>query len=121
MRSSRSWRFCPMADASQRGTGARALEDGTTLFRVWAPRVSEMAVEIAGATARTVPMSRSNDGYFEARVANAGHGTDYFLVLDRANKRPDPCSRWQPEGVHGRSRVVADRAFQWTDRDFRGI
>jgi maltooligosyltrehalose trehalohydrolase len=97
------------------------LDDGTTLFRVWAPRVSEMAVEIAGAPARIVPMSRSDDGYFEARITNAGHGTDYFLVLDRANKRPDPCSRWQPEGVHGRSRVVADGTFQWTDRDFRGI
>ena len=33
--------------------------------------------------------------------------TDYLYVIDGAKERPDPCSRYQPNGVHGPSRVVA--------------
>ncbi len=32
-------------------------------------------------------------------------------------KRPDPVSRWQPQGVHGPSRVVDPAAFAWSDRE----
>ena len=117
-----SSRFCrpwPMADHAR--MGANVESDGSTRFRVWAPRVREMAVEIVGAESRAVAMDRSDDGHFEAQVTDAGHGTDYLFVLDGTKKRPDPCSRWQPHGVHGASRVLDARAFSWTDGDFRGI
>jgi maltooligosyltrehalose trehalohydrolase len=41
-------------------------------------------------------------------------GDDYTLVADGA-PWPDPCSRWQPEGVHGPSRVLDADAFAWSD------
>ena len=28
---------------------------------------------------------------------------------------PDPCTRWQPEGMRGPSRVLDTSAFAWTD------
>ncbi len=31
---------------------------------------------------------------------------------------PDPRSRWQPQGVHGPSRMVDHKAFEWTDAHF---
>jgi maltooligosyltrehalose trehalohydrolase len=99
--------------------GAEVQRDGSTRFRVWAPRVREMAVEIQGG--RTVAMQRADGGYFEAHVPGAGHGTDYLFVLDGAKKRPDPRSRWQPHGVHGASRVVDTGRFAWTDDAFRGV
>ncbi len=34
-------------------------------------------------------------------------GDDYLLVLDDGRALPDPCSRLQPEGIRGPSRVVA--------------
>ena len=34
---------------------------------------------------------------------------------------PDPVSRWQPEGVHGPSRIVDAASFPWSDQDWRGI
>jgi maltooligosyltrehalose trehalohydrolase len=101
--------------------GADVLENGSTRFRVWAPRARDVAVEIAGAAGRTSAMSRGDAGMFEANVENAGHGTDYFFVLDGEKKRPDPCSRWQPHGVHGPSRVVAHETFVWSDQDFHGV
>src|SRR5882762_3998939 len=100
--------------------GAEALAGNTTRFRVWAPRAREVAVEIVGAPHRTVAMQRFDGGVFEALVDDAGHGTDYMFVLDGRTKRPDPCSRFQPHGVHGPSRVVAAGAFTWSDGHFRG-
>ena len=44
----------------------------------------------------------------------AAPGTDYAYVVDGA-RLPDPCSRWQPEGLRGPSRVLDAGAFAWTD------
>ncbi len=39
---------------------------------------------------------------------------DYTYLVDGA-ELPDPCSRWQPEGIRGPSRLL-DPAFDWTDQ-----
>nr|MBA2463221.1 malto-oligosyltrehalose trehalohydrolase [Actinomycetota bacterium] len=39
------------------------------------------------------------------------------FVLD-GEERPDPSSRWQPEGIRGPSRVLDPTAFAWTDAGF---
>ncbi len=33
---------------------------------------------------------------------------------------PDPASRWQPDGVHGPSRVYDQAAYEWHDGDWAG-
>jgi len=66
-------------------------------------------------------MQPTGEGVFEALVENAGHGTDYMFVLDGRTKRPDPCSRSQPHGVHGPSRVFAAHAFTCRMGIFRGV
>jgi maltooligosyltrehalose trehalohydrolase len=53
-------------------------------------------------------------------------GDDYRFVLrppagGRARPLPDPCSRWQPEGLRGPSRVLDPNAFRWTDSGWRGV
>ena len=47
-------------------------------------------------------------------------GTRYQYRLDGERYRPDPASRYQPEGVHGPSVVVDPSDFPWTDQAFRG-
>jgi maltooligosyltrehalose trehalohydrolase len=101
-------------------TGATMLA-GATRFRVWAPRVREMAVEIVGPTNRTVPMTRIERGFFDVEVPGVGHGADYVYVLDGSKKRPDPSSRWQPSGVHAPSRVYGHEAFVWSDGAYPGL
>jgi maltooligosyltrehalose trehalohydrolase len=56
-------------------------------------------------------------GVRAARVA-AALGDDYWLVLD-GRRLPDPCSRWQPSGLRGPSRVLDPGAWQWSDRRVR--
>src|SRR5205814_1296141 len=42
-----------------------------------------------------------------------------FVVDGRA--WPDPCSRWQPEGVRGPSRILDTSAFEWSDGGWSGV
>jgi maltooligosyltrehalose trehalohydrolase len=53
-------------------------------------------------------------------ASDAGVGSDYgFLVDDDAKVYPDPRSAWQPNGVHGLSRVYDHSRFVWNDEQFQ--
>ena len=59
-------------------------------------------------------------GCWHAEVSDAGPGSDYgFLIDDDEKLYPDPQSRWQPDGVHGPSRVYNQNAFAWDDSSFQ--
>jgi maltooligosyltrehalose trehalohydrolase len=64
-------------------------------------------------------MQAGADGWWTATVEAAGPGSDYGFLLDGQGPFPDPRSFWQPDGVHGLSRVVDHAAFRWTDGGFQ--
>jgi maltooligosyltrehalose trehalohydrolase len=97
--------------------GATPVGDGRTTFRVWAPRASEVAVATDGARTTLAPEGL---GVFAATV-DASAGDDYRYVIDGDAQLPDPCSRFQPEGVRGPSRVVDPASFAWTADDWTGL
>ena len=94
--------------------GAFPTPGGNTRFRVWAPRARELALARGGAQAR---MEDEGFGVFRADLP-AGAGSDYAYLVDGVTL-PDPCSRWQPEGLRGPSRVLDPGAFAWTDDGWR--
>lgn len=98
--------------------GALYLKDQRCRFRVWAPNARAVEVDVCGT--RRVPLEPREDGYFEAEVDAVPPGTTYSYRLDGGEARPDPASRYQPEGVHGPSAVV-DHRFDWTDDAWPGI
>src|SRR5712664_3829068 len=97
--------------------GASVAGESVT-FAVWAPRCRSVDLALEGR--RPQPLVRRPDGRFEVSVARLPDGSRYHYRLDGARHRPDPASRWQPEGVHGPSIVVDPRRFVWTDQDFHG-
>src|SRR5262245_15899572 len=102
--------------------GAQLQDDGV-YFRVWAPdrrQVEVVVVDAAGRERNRRPLARDPDGYFAGRIAGLGAGARYFYRLDGDAQRPDPASRYQPEGVHGPSQVVASE-FGWTDQEWQGL
>ncbi len=101
--------------------GARPLPDGSTMFRVWAPRAESLSVKIMGGAARETNMRREDGGIFTATIPGVAAGADYMYVIDGERERPDPVSRWQPAGVHAASRVVAPDGFAWTDQAWPGL
>ncbi len=80
-------------------------------FSVWAPAASRVDLDLADGA---VPMEPAGDGWWRLRVENAGHGTDYAFRLDGGAALPDPRSAWQPDGVHGPSRVFDASRFDWS-------
>ena len=85
----------------ERPLGARPLDDGRVGFRVWAPRAESVGVRLGDAE---IGLEPAGYGVYEV-VAPARAGDDYLFVLD-GRALPDPCSRWQPEGLRGPSRVL---------------
>jgi maltooligosyltrehalose trehalohydrolase len=94
----------------ERRLGAYPLGDGRAQFRVWAPRAGDITLQIGG---HEHSLDDAGLGVREALV-EVLPGADYGYTLDGAFL-PDPCSRWQPGGLRGPSRLLDPGAFEWTD------
>lgn len=87
-------------------------DDGAS-FMVWSPLATRVEVETGG---RIVPLQRGADGYHAGTLEGVRAGDTYWLRLD-GQRRPDPASRFQPQGIDGPSAVL-DMRFDWTDEGF---
>jgi maltooligosyltrehalose trehalohydrolase len=103
--------------------GAELQQGGGADVRVWAPAcrtVDLVRVESRGAD-RVIPMTREADGHFQVFDEAARPGGRYWFRLNGDALRPDPASRWQPDGPHEASAYVDPRAFAWTDAGWSGL
>ena len=91
--------------------GAVPCGDGTVEVCVWAPAAGSVFVR----SDEDVKLERDGEYW-----AGAFAGDDYRLVVD-GEAWPDPCSRWQPEGVTGPSRVLDAAALEWSDDSWGGV
>ncbi|APR75498.1 Malto-oligosyltrehalose trehalohydrolase [Minicystis rosea] len=107
------------APASERTLGAVHLGGGRTRFRVWAPVAKTVAVRLLGPSEQRFTLAPEGNGYHAGEHDDAPPGRRYRLVLDGDKDRPDPASRFQPEGVHGPSEIV-DLGPR-SSLDFKGI
>jgi maltooligosyltrehalose trehalohydrolase len=83
--------------------GAAPQGPGLTEFRVWAPNAKSVAVDGHA-------LERGEQGVFAGLAPVTG---DYWFEAD-GRALPDPCSRWQPGGLRGPSRVLDAGAFEWS-------
>jgi maltooligosyltrehalose trehalohydrolase len=65
------------------------------------------------------PMARDESGFFTLDAPQARPGQRYWYRLTQG-LRPDPASRFQPEGPLGPSEIVDTAAFAWTDQQWPG-
>jgi maltooligosyltrehalose trehalohydrolase len=96
----------------ERPLGAFPLGDGTTEFRVWAPRQEQLTLRVGD---REHALEDAGYGIREATV-EAAPGEDYAYEISGI-EFPDPASRWQANGLRGRSRILGTD-FTWTDDGF---
>lgn len=100
--------------------GALPVKQAGYGFKVWAPFVERMAIELErNNEADLIVMQKDNDGYFNVLVNTAQPGDNYLFCFDD-KKIPDPASRYQPQGVFGASQLV-DQKFPWTDQKWHGL
>jgi maltooligosyltrehalose trehalohydrolase len=90
-----------------------------TSLRVWAPDAERVAVDVLDDTHELAPANLP--GWWEVVVPAAGHGDDYAYRIDGSGPLPDPRSAWQPQGVHGASRLYDHSRFEWGDAHWRGV
>ena len=98
------------------------LVPGGVHFRVWAPERRQVEVVLEGAAGRTAhPLVPEPTGYHSGLLPGLAEGVHYRYRLDGELLRPDPASRFQPEGPHGPSEVVDPARFRWTDGRWEGL
>ncbi|MTI82481.1 MAG: malto-oligosyltrehalose trehalohydrolase [Firmicutes bacterium] len=101
--------------------GAKYLGKKRCRFCVWAPDALSVSVHIVEPEERSVVLERDKHGYHDAVVTGVDNGSLYYYILDGEKERPDPASRYQPQGVHGPSQVVDPNGFQWSDHHWSGL
>ena len=105
--------------------GATYYRDGRCRFLVWAPLAERVEVRQLSPQERILPLERLPQGYHRAILTDFNPTGRYVYRLYKTPtkepiERPDPASRFQPEGVHGPSQVV-DTEFGWEDADWHGL
>src|SRR5437660_6971032 len=94
--------------------GASLRTNGVT-FRVWAPRCRSVDVVVDGRAIEA--LTAREGGLFEVTLEGLAEGARYKYRLDATRYRPDPASRFQPEGVHETSVVVDPNRYVRTDQE----
>jgi len=100
--------------------GAKYADKERCEFCVWAPLATKAEVHILKPKEQFVSMERMEKGYYRAVADNVAPGSLYYYRLDTAVERPDPASRFQPQGVHGPSQVQ-NTHFDWGDSSWFGL
>lgn len=102
------------------GLGAELLAEGVR-FRVWAPKCGRVEVVLEEMQRPPFPLASEGNGYFSGTFPGLSAGALYRYRLDGGALYPDPCSRFQPEGPCGPSRVVDPGRYRWSDFEWKGI
>lgn len=113
----------PKHAVPQTACGAFLASDNSCLWRVWAPAVRNVdLVLFQDQGQRAIHRMIGNaEGYFTLAMAGIVEGQRYAYLLDSTAERPDPASRWQPDGVHSPSAVWNPHNFVWTDHEWHGV
>ena len=98
--------------------GAEVLDEGGVRFRLWAPGVEAVVLQLDGEGDQL--MTAVGDGWFESRHPAARAGSRYQFRLPDGLRVPDPASRFNPDDVDGRSEVIDPVCFDWSDKRWRG-
>ena len=103
--------------------GATLKADGHCHWRVWAPLAQQVDLIVVADDGQHVShrLTAHADGVFGGELGDVAAGTRYGFRLDEGPVRPDPVSRWQPEGVHELSAVWQPSDFRWEDAGWQGI
>ena len=104
-----------IAPASTTRFGPLALPGGGYRLRLYAPAAEHV---VALVDDHELAMEQ-HGGWFAVDAPAARARTRYAFRLGDGTIVPDPASRFQPDGVHGRSAIV-DPAFAWPNDGWRG-
>jgi maltooligosyltrehalose trehalohydrolase len=118
LRSSRHDERAPTSCGALPGAGE------SICWRVWAPHARKLELlRFAGASNefQRIEMESEPRGHFVHREDELLDKERYAFSIDGGPPRPDPASRWQPEGIHRPSAVIRLDRFDWSEGTWRGL
>ncbi len=103
--------------------GALMRADESVCWRVWSPYARSMSLALypEPGECRVIEMQPEPGGYFVHSEPDVEEAQRYAFRIDQRPERPDPMSRWQPDGVHHPSAVFAPERFEWSEGDWAGV
>jgi maltooligosyltrehalose trehalohydrolase len=87
-------------------------------FSIWAPLAGQAEMVVNG---KSYPMKKDAKGWWHRTHDTGSDHCDYSFCIDGSKPVPDPRSLFQPEGVHGPSRVYDHSHFTWEDAGFHPL
>lgn len=104
--------------------GAELQAGGGVHFRVWAPKVKFVSVVFNTNREQSSELRltrETSSGMYSGFAPDAQASTTYqYRLGEDGDLRPDPASRFQPDGPHGPSQVIDATSFKWTDHKWSG-
>jgi maltooligosyltrehalose trehalohydrolase len=102
--------------------GVFAIDEASARWRVWTTRAGKVGLVLdPSGRAERVAMRPEGRGYFACETPLPAVGTRYAYSLDGGPPRPDPASRWQPDGVNAPSAVDFPERFAWDEGGWAGV
>lgn len=92
------------------------MEEGGISIAVWAPLKKNVVMALEGGA--EIVLEKDGHGLWKGKVGEIEGGQRYKFKVEDGSPLPDPCSLFQPEGVHGYSEVV-DLTYPWNDRHWQ--
>ena len=96
--------------------GPIMLPDGYARFRIWAPSVDTIGLQIGDAEA--MPMHAQPGGWYTLETSAVADDA-YRFVLPGGLAVPDPAARAQADDVHGASLLVDPKSYTWRNTEWR--
>lgn len=101
--------------------GAEVVKSGVH-FRVWAPKCKNVELVLEGKEKDAFALEKEPENYFSVLAKGVKEGARYHFRVDQETQLlPDPASRFQPEGPHGPSCVIASFDDTLKASDWKGI
>jgi len=100
--------------------GVKFNQEGIAEITLWAPSAQKTELVLLK-TDRKIALQRAERGYWYLKTEELKENDNYKFLLDSKFLRPDPASRFQPEGVYGPSAAVNLEDFKWTDKKWKNL
>ncbi len=115
-------RIAVIDDPEIPAVGILPLDDRVARWRVWAPDARQVTlVRDPASRAARYPMEPEPRGFHSVVTDLPETGARYAYALDDDPPRPDPCSRWQPDGINTPSAVWFPDRFAWDEGGWTGL
>lgn len=102
--------------------GAIPVSNDEIKFTVWAPKADYMSVVLFKENKEVHwALKEEEFHYWSVVIPKPSGPTDYLFCLNGEKLFPDPASRFQPNGVHGPSRIYDPLSYAWRDQNWKGV